>query len=104
MNGQERDRRPVKRLKSDAHGRASTSREALFTPFRSLGHVSTRVPFVYQSQSSKYLETPALTVVTSLGNSWAMWDGKTLRLLFVGQSNLVVSAVSLLRLNIVYRT
>ncbi|GAA5961254.1 hypothetical protein JCM21900_005583 [Sporobolomyces salmonicolor] len=59
-------------------------REPLFAPFRSLGHVSTSVPFVLQSRSSKHLEAPALTVITSLGRSWAMWEGATLRLLFVG--------------------
>ncbi|SCZ96552.1 BZ3500_MvSof-1268-A1-R1_Chr8-2g10291 [Microbotryum saponariae] len=56
----------------------------LFAPFRSLGHVSTSVPLVVLSRSSKYLETPALTVLTSLGNSWAMWEGQGLKVLFVG--------------------
>lgn len=37
------------------------------------------------SKSSKYLETPAMTVVTSMGNNWAMWDGQSLRLMFVGE-------------------
>lgn len=56
----------------------------LFAPFRSLGHISTAVPFVVQSKSSKFLETPALTVLTSLGHNWALWDGSSLKLLFVG--------------------
>jgi hypothetical protein len=59
-------------------------RSGLFAPFRSLGHISTKIPFVVQSQSSKFLETPALVVITSLGNSWAMWEGSSLKLLFVG--------------------
>ncbi|GAA5843467.1 hypothetical protein JCM9279_000759 [Rhodotorula babjevae] len=59
-------------------------RESLFAPFRSLGHVSTAAPFVLQSRSSKYLEQPALTLITSLGRSWAMWEGQSMRLLFVG--------------------
>ena len=82
--------RPTKRARTQPV--ASTSapqlqakREGLFAPFRSLGHVSTGVPFVVQSKSSKFLETPAMTVVTSLGRSWAMWDGQSLRLLFVGE-------------------
>ena len=80
------DVRPSK--KSRTQPIASTSgarREGLFAPFRSLGHVSTGAPFVYQSKSSKFLETPAMTVVTSLGRSWAMWEGASLKLLFVGQ-------------------
>lgn len=80
--------RPTKKARTQpAQPIASTStkREGLFAPFRSLGHVSTAVPFVYQSKSSKFLVTPAVTVVTSLGRSWAMWDGASLKLLFVGE-------------------
>ncbi|GAA6062774.1 hypothetical protein JCM10212_006887 [Sporobolomyces blumeae] len=63
---------------------ASSKREGLFAPFRSLGHVSTGCPLMIQSRASKHLERPALTVLTSLGSSWAMWTGDNLRLLFVG--------------------
>lgn len=81
--------RPVKRARTQPAASTSTAaatpREGLFAPFRSLGHVSTGVPFVVQSKSSKFLETPAITVVTSLGRSWAMWEGQTLKLLFVGE-------------------
>ncbi|GAA6025323.1 hypothetical protein JCM8202_002695 [Rhodotorula sphaerocarpa] len=59
-------------------------RERLFAPFRSLGHVSTGVPFAVQSRASKHLDKPAITFITSLGRSWAMWDGQSMRLLFVG--------------------
>ncbi|KAM0750055.1 putative WD-repeat protein [Meredithblackwellia eburnea MCA 4105] len=84
--------RPIKRARTAATGSASTSKkqpveqqpQGLFAPFRSLGHVSTSTPFALLSRSSKFLETPALTVVTSLGNSWAMWEGAKLQLLFVG--------------------
>ncbi|GAA6053196.1 hypothetical protein JCM3770_000024 [Rhodotorula araucariae] len=82
--------RPAKRARVQptaalaAPAPAAAAREALFAPFRSLGHVSTRAPFVLQSRSSKYLEQPALTLITSLGRSWAMWDGQSMRLLFVG--------------------
>ncbi|GAA5983757.1 hypothetical protein JCM10908_005912 [Rhodotorula pacifica] len=62
----------------------ATKREPLFAPFRSLGHVSTGVPFVVQSRASKYLDKPAITFITSLGRSWAMWDGHSMKLLFVG--------------------
>ncbi|KWU42006.1 putative WD-repeat protein [Rhodotorula sp. JG-1b] len=63
---------------------AATKREPLFAPFRSLGHVSTGVPLVVQSRASKYLDKPAITLITSLGRSWAMWDGHSMKLLFVG--------------------
>ncbi|BGP40594.1 rRNA-processing protein utp21 [Rhodotorula kratochvilovae] len=81
--------RPAKRARvqpsaAPAAPAAPPPRESLFAPFRSLGHVSTRAPFVLQSRSSKYLQQPALTLITSLGRSWAMWDGQSMRLLFVG--------------------
>ncbi|GAA6043467.1 hypothetical protein JCM8097_000725 [Rhodosporidiobolus ruineniae] len=60
------------------------AREQLFCPFRAIGLVSTGTPLVVQSRSSKYLDAPALTVLTSLGRSWSMWEGQQLRLLFVG--------------------
>ncbi|GAA6006013.1 rRNA-processing protein UTP21 [Rhodotorula paludigena] len=82
--------RPAKRARVQASTSAAPAapakprREALFAPFRSLGHVSTAAPFALQSRASKYLEQPALTFITSLGRSWAMWDGQSIRLLFVG--------------------
>lgn len=80
--------RPTKRARvqqqpASAAGPAR-KREPLFAPFRSLGHVSTGVPFVLQSRASKHLQQPALTVITSLGASWVMWEGQSMRLLFVG--------------------
>ncbi|BGP08590.1 rRNA-processing protein utp21 [Rhodotorula toruloides] len=81
--------RPTKRARvqqqpASAATPARPKREPLFAPFRSLGHVSTGVPFVLQSRASKHLQQPALTVITSLGASWAMWEGQSMRLLFVG--------------------
>lgn len=82
--------RPAKRARVQPTAAVAVSsppkRESLFAPFRSLGHVSTAAPFVLQSRSSKYLEQPALTLITSLGRSWAMWEGQSMRLLFVGAS------------------
>jgi hypothetical protein len=86
--------RPVKRARTapvvsqQPTGSSKPKRERLWQDFRSLGHISTATPFVLQSRSSKYLEQPALTVITSLGSSWAMWEGQSLRLLFVGSSHL----------------
>ncbi|BGP25126.1 rRNA-processing protein utp21 [Rhodotorula toruloides] len=81
--------RPTKRARvqqqsASAATPAKLKREPLFAPFRSLGHVSTGVPFVLQSRASKHLQQPALTVITSLGANWAMWEGQSMRLLFVG--------------------
>jgi hypothetical protein len=63
---------------------APTRSPALFAPFRSLGHISTSVPFALLSRSNKFADKPSLTVLTSLGKSWALWEGEGLRLLFVG--------------------
>jgi U3 small nucleolar RNA-associated protein 21 len=60
----------------------------LFAPFRALGVVSNGTPHALQLRSSTHLKQPAVTVVTSLGSSWAMWDAAaSLNLLFVGASN-----------------
>ncbi|GAA5893733.1 rRNA-processing protein UTP21 [Sporobolomyces salmoneus] len=81
---------PSKRARTASTNASTTStqapkrREPLFAPFRSLGHVSTSTPLIVQSRASKHLTKPALTVLTSLGKSWAMWTGDNLRLLFVG--------------------
>ncbi|GAA5925720.1 rRNA-processing protein UTP21 [Sporobolomyces koalae] len=81
---------PTKRARTTPQAGTSTeprlprAREGLFAPFRSLGHVSTSTPLVIQSRASKHLQKPALTVLTSLGKSWALWTGDNLRLLFVG--------------------
>ncbi|GAA5969804.1 hypothetical protein JCM8115_005786 [Rhodotorula mucilaginosa] len=75
---------PAQGDRSSSSSAAATKREPLFAPFRSLGHVSTGMPLVVQSRASKYLDKPAITLITSLGRSWAMWDGHSMKLLFVG--------------------
>ncbi|GAA5996892.1 hypothetical protein JCM5350_002741 [Sporobolomyces pararoseus] len=62
----------------------TTTRERLFAPFRSLGHISTSVPLHLQTRSSKHLNKPSTTVTTSLGKNFAIYDGERLKLLFIG--------------------
>lgn len=86
---------PAKRARTVASAApAAAAPQGLFAPFRSLGHITTEVPFVVQARSSKFLETPAMVVVTSLGSSWAMWEGGKLTLLFVGESGFGVCGPS----------
>lgn len=76
---------PSKRARPAVIPVAKPAKDSLFAAFRSLGHISTSTPFAIQSRSGKFLETPAVTVLTSLGSSWALWEGQSLRLLFVGK-------------------
>ncbi|GAA5908186.1 hypothetical protein JCM6882_005967 [Rhodosporidiobolus microsporus] len=79
--------RPSKRARTQPTTNAAPAkpkREPLFAAMRAVGVCSTATPLVVQSRSSKYLEKPALTVLTSLGRSWAMYDGDRLTLLFCG--------------------
>ena len=62
------------------------SQPRLFAPFRALGFITNHIPFALQVRQAKgALEGPNVTIVTSLGNSWAMWDAGKMRLLFVGE-------------------
>ncbi|KAK4047049.1 rRNA-processing protein utp21 [Microbotryomycetes sp. JL221] len=70
---------------SVSNGRHSPAqRQKLFEPFRTLGHVSTKVPLQVVTRTNKFLKAPNVTVLTSMGRNWAMWDGQQLRLVFVG--------------------
>lgn len=58
---------------------------ALYSPFRALGYITNGVPFVLQTRfGGKDASAPDVTVVTSLGDSWAMWNADRMTLLFVG--------------------
>ncbi|WFD33760.1 rRNA-processing protein utp21 [Malassezia cuniculi] len=58
---------------------------ALYTPFRALGYITNGVPFVLQTRfGGKDTTVPDVTVVTSIGDSWAMWNADKMTLLFVG--------------------
>ncbi|KAH9824151.1 Utp21 specific WD40 associated putative domain-containing protein [Melampsora americana] len=65
---------------------------SLYAPFRSLGHVSTDVPFsllAHSTQASAILgpnasQKSSQVILTSLGIGWALWTTDSLRLLYVG--------------------
>lgn len=76
--------RAVKRARVEHSAVPPTPR--LFAPFRALGFITNHVPFALQVRQAKgALDGPNVTIVTSLGNSWAMWDASKMRLLFVGE-------------------
>ena len=78
--------RAPKRTKLEDQKKKSKSQPRLFAPFRALGFITNHVPFALQVRQAKgALEGPNVTIVTSLGNSWAMWDAGKMRLLFVGE-------------------
>lgn len=82
--------RPQKRVKqgddpSSSNSQAVRSTARLFAPFRALGFITTALPLAVQSRASARQTTgPKVTIVSSLGRSWAMWDGDKMGLLFVG--------------------
>ena len=58
----------------------------LFAPFRALGLITNQVPFALQVRAVKgSAEGPRLHILTCLGNSWALWEGEKMTLLFVGE-------------------
>ena len=60
--------------------------ESLFTPFRTLGVVANHVAFHVQHRSHKgAVEGPSIYILTCLGKSWALWEGKKMTVLFVGK-------------------
>ncbi|KAM0791653.1 hypothetical protein ACM66B_006089 [Microbotryomycetes sp. NB124-2] len=72
------------RRSSDVRSRVGRKSSRLFAPFRTLGHVSTGIPLQVVTRTNKFLKQPNVTVVTSMGTNWAMWDGQHLQLSFVG--------------------
>lgn len=83
--------RPQKRAKAPVASSSKPSTPAraarLFAPFRALGFITTALPLAVQSRASaRQTQGPKVTIVSSLGSSWAMWDGDKMGLLFVGPS------------------
>lgn len=67
--------------------RLSQQSARLFVPFRALGLFTNHVPFKMQSRSFKGAsDGPRLFLLTCLGDSWALWEGGKMTLLFVGPS------------------
>lgn len=58
----------------------------LFAPFRALGIIINEIPFALQLRAVKgSAESPRVHILTCLGNSWALWEGEKMTLLFVGE-------------------
>ncbi|KAH8106793.1 Utp21-domain-containing protein [Cristinia sonorae] len=75
---------PRKRTRVDTTTSQGSSSK-LFVPFRALGLITNRIPFVLQTRSQKgATDGPRLHILTCLGKSWAMWEGGKINLLFVG--------------------
>ncbi|KAJ7775037.1 Utp21 specific WD40 associated putative domain-containing protein [Mycena metata] len=78
---------PRKRLRTqNSQSKRAAGREPrLFVPFRALGLITDNVPFVLQTRSHKgATDGPRIHLLTCLGNSWALWEGGRMGLLFVG--------------------
>lgn len=85
---------PSKRIRSSENTGASTNAatpsesldsQRLFAPFRALGIITNGVPFALQLRAVKgSAERPRVHILTCLGNSWALWEGEKMTLLFVG--------------------
>jgi hypothetical protein len=76
--------RPRKKRRQSTGKKASLNENRLFVPFRALGLVTNHVPFVLQTRSYKgATDGPQMHILTCLGKSWAMWEGKKMTLLFV---------------------
>ncbi|KAI0273583.1 Utp21-domain-containing protein [Gloeopeniophorella convolvens] len=61
------------------------SLQRLYAPFRALGLITNQVPFALQLRAFKgSAEGPRVHILTCLGNSWALWEGEKMTLLFVG--------------------
>ncbi|PKI85082.1 hypothetical protein MVES_001224 [Malassezia vespertilionis] len=77
-----------KRVRTDAtetKERRAHESAALYTPFRALGYVTNGVPFLLQTRfGGKDAQTPDVTIITCLGDAWAMWNAERMTLLFVG--------------------
>ncbi|KAK0527960.1 rRNA-processing protein utp21 [Tilletia horrida] len=89
------DARAVKRQKKvtvdaaavgSSSNSSSSSSSRLFAPFRALGFITTSVaPALSVRRGGKDASQPDLTIVTCLGNAWAMWGlNHGMPLLFVG--------------------
>ncbi|KAJ7219436.1 Utp21 specific WD40 associated putative domain-containing protein [Mycena pura] len=75
---------PRKRRKSLPHHKTQQE-PRLFVPFRALGLITNDVPFILQTRSYKgATDGPRIHILTCLGNSWALWEGGKMTLLFVG--------------------
>lgn len=76
---------PRKRVRLGQEAPFSKLPHRLFAPFRALGLVTNDVPFALQTRSHKgATDGPRLHILTCLGQSWALWEGGKMTLLFMG--------------------
>ncbi|KAF8503603.1 Utp21-domain-containing protein [Russula emetica] len=76
---------PSKRTSSRPPVSETPNSRRLFAPFRALGLITNQVPFALQVRAVKGSAVgPRLHILTCLGNSWALWEGEKMTLLFVG--------------------
>ncbi|KAL7415398.1 WD-repeat protein [Mrakia frigida] len=67
--------------------KVSAPQPRLFAPFRALGYISNHVPISVQTRGSKSAtKGPSISIVSCLGDAWAMWEGEKMGLVFVGPS------------------
>lgn len=96
IDDEESTRPPRKRVRSSLTRAGRTARPVvseetpisrrLFAPFRALGLITNQVPFALQVRAVKgSSEAPRLHILTCMGNSWALWEGGRMTLLFVGE-------------------
>ena len=96
VDDEESTRPPRKRVRSSLTRAGSAARpivleetpnsRRLFAPFRALGLITNQVPFALQVRAVKgSSEGPRLHILTCMGNSWALWEGGKMVLLFVGE-------------------
>jgi U3 small nucleolar RNA-associated protein 21 len=85
--------RPSKRSKPQSSPPSSSKHQQvsnqprLFAPFRALGFISNHVPIAVQTRSNKNAtKGPSISIVSCLGDAWAMWEGDKMGLVFVGKS------------------
>ncbi|KAK0228621.1 Utp21 specific WD40 associated putative domain-containing protein [Armillaria fumosa] len=78
-------RKKIRRTASSTSAQKQRAEPRLFVPFRALGLVTNHVPFVLQTRSYKgATDGPRVHILTCLGQSWALWEGGKMTLLFVG--------------------
>jgi U3 small nucleolar RNA-associated protein 21 len=71
---------------ASTHAGTHPDSQRLFAPFRALGIITNEVPFALQLRATKgSAESPRVHILTCLGNSWALWEGQKMTLLFVGE-------------------
>ncbi|WFC97594.1 rRNA-processing protein utp21 [Malassezia yamatoensis] len=81
----EREKRAKAEATSRDVSRSLLERTPLYAPFRTIGVVTNGVPFVLQTRfGGKDAQVPDVSIITCVGDAWAMWNADRMTLLFVG--------------------